>query len=106
MKDGGNMLKSNDFPVTDRTLATIKKVMDKQDDYGLRKYGKALDSKENYSWLCMALEELADGLKYIQCEIERKSYVIQILQSGLRANEPKEFIEVALQLLTVEGTGK
>lgn len=94
------------FPVTERSLETIRKTMEKQDKFGLDKYGKALDYKDNYSWLNMAVEELADSLKYIQCEMDRKKEVIHVLKMGLRSDVPREFIELALEILTVEGTGK
>lgn len=77
-----------------------------QDEIGFKKYGVPLFHGHNYNWIQMFLEEMADGLKYIQCEIDRKNYVIQMLQAGLNSDSPKEYIEIALQLLTVEGTGK
>lgn len=65
-----------------------------------------LHHSHNYDWLKMLQEELADGLKYLECELQRKSYVVDLLEAGLRTNEPKEYIKVALELLTIEGTGK
>lgn len=92
--------------VSDAALETLKKVMYQQDNFGIGKYGVALDHTHNYDWDAMADEEIADFLKYRQCARERKEYVINLLKAGLRSNEPKSFIEVALNLLTVEGTGK
>lgn len=92
--------------VSNKALENLKKVMYKQDEFGIKKYNEPLLHYLNYDWEAMQDEELADFLKYRECARQRKSYVIQILQAGLRANEPKEFIEVALQLLTVQGTGK
>lgn len=48
-----------------------------------------LDHSHKYDWLKMLQEELADGLKYLQCEMERKDYVINLLKAGLRSDEQK-----------------
>jgi hypothetical protein len=103
-----NMNYENDarHEVTERALNKLKSVMLKQDYYGIEKYNTPLKHSGNYNWLEMFLEEMADGLKYIQCEIDRKTYVIDLLEAGMRSNDPKEYIEIALQLLTVRGTGK
>ncbi|WP_313804775.1 hypothetical protein [Cytobacillus sp.] len=92
--------------VSNKVLELLKKVTYKQDDFGLKKYNEPLHHSMVYDWDAMANEEMADYLKYRQCERERKANVIDILKEGLRSDEPKEFIEVALQLLTVGGTGK
>lgn len=92
--------------VSKRTLKNLEQVMFTQDDFGIDKYGVPLSHSHNYNWLQMFLEEIADGLKYIQCEMDRKNYVIEMLQAGLRSDTPKDYIEIALNLLTVEGTGK
>nr|WP_259549234.1 hypothetical protein [Heyndrickxia oleronia] len=92
--------------VSDKSLETLKEVMYQQDEFGVKKYGVALDHSHKYDWLKMLQEELADGLKYLQCEMERKEYVISLLKAGVRSDEPKTFIEVALDLLTMDGTGK
>ena len=92
--------------VSDKSLETLKEVMYQQDEFKVKKYGVALDHSHKYDWLKMLQEELADGLKYLQCEMERKEYIISLLKAGIRSDEPKTFIEVALELLTMEGTGK
>ena len=92
--------------VSDKSLETLKEVMYQQDDFGVKKYGVALDHSHKYDWDAMADEEIADFLKYRQCAKERKEYIINLLKAGLRSDEPKTFIEVALDLLTVKGTGK
>jgi hypothetical protein len=92
--------------VTKRTLKTLEKVMLAQDDYGFDKYKKPLNHKYNYSWMDMFLEEIADGLKYIQNEMDRKALVINILEYALEFDNPKNEIEMALKLLKTEGTGK
>jgi len=101
-----SLLNVSKHNVSDAALETLKQVMYQQDDFGIKKYNVALDHSHKYDWLQMLQEELADGLKYLQCEIERKQYVIKLLKAGLHSNEPKTFIEVALELLTVKGTGK
>lgn len=92
--------------VSDKALSHLQGVMYKQDDFGIEKYGEALQHFLNYDWEAMADEEIADFLKYRQCARERKQFVIQLLKNGLRSNEPKDYIEEALRLLTAEGTGK
>ena len=92
--------------VSDKMLETLKKVAYKQDDYGMDKYNEPLHHGQNYSWLQMFYEELADGLKYIQCEIDRRNDVVELLKAAMRVDNPKEYIGLALELLTVEGTGK
>jgi hypothetical protein len=92
--------------VTLKTLETLGKVMFSQDDYGFDKYKKALKPTMNYDWLQMFLEEMADGLKYIQNEIDRKQSVIEILECSLEMNVPRDGIYRALNILKTEGTGK
>jgi hypothetical protein len=92
--------------VSDKVLRTIEKTAYDQDDFGVNKYGTSLHHSLKFDWLQMGLEEVVDLLKYLQCEKDRKAYIIQILQSALRVDEPKEYIETALELLEVEGTGK
>lgn len=92
--------------VSKRALRTLEKVMFSQDDYGFEKYKKALKHTMNYDWLQMFLEEMADGLKYIQNEMDRKRMVIEILECSLEMNVPKDGVIRALQLLKMEGTGK
>jgi predicted outer membrane protein len=92
--------------VTNKTLETLAKVMKTQDEYGIQKYGKPLHHAYNYDWLQMFLEEMADGLKYIQNEIDRRKSVINLLEYALESDNPQEPIKVALGILKTEGTGK
>ncbi|MFP7447144.1 hypothetical protein SFC50_25955 [Bacillus infantis] len=92
--------------VSKKSLANLEKVMFAQDEFGVKKYGVALEYSHDYNWLQMFMEEMADGLKYIQCEMDRKEEVKKFLQAGLRSDTPKDYIEVALSILSVEGTGK
>lgn len=77
------------FPVTDKALKTIGTVMQEQDNYGFDKYGKPLNPKDQYDWMAMFLQEMADGLKYIQCEMERKNDIIHVLKMGMRSDVPR-----------------
>lgn len=92
--------------VTNKTLKTLEKVMIQQDNYGMEKYKKPLAHTMHYDWMAMFLEEMADGLKYIQNERDMKALIIKILEFGLGSDDPKYHIEHALRLLTVKGTGK
>ncbi|MFP7447089.1 hypothetical protein SFC50_25680 [Bacillus infantis] len=92
--------------VSKKSLANLEKVMFAQDDFGVKKYGVPLQHTHNYNWLQMFMEEMADGLKYIQCEIDRKEEIKQILRTGHQSDNPKEYIELVLDILSVEGTGK
>ena len=65
----GSMSKLTDFPITNQAMKTIESVMKEQDIYGFDKYKKPLDHTDNYNWMEMFLQEMADGLKYIQCEM-------------------------------------
>ncbi len=95
--------------ITDKSLLQLKQVMQQQDEYGIRKYGKELDPKDNYNWLMMFMEEMADGMKYIQCEMENKTDVIRILNGALQvlhAETKDTYIRFALEILTKTNTGK
>lgn len=92
--------------VSKKTLNTLERVMYSQDNYGIEKYKKPLNHTMNYDWLQMFLEEIADGLKYIQNEMDRRALVIEILECALDADNPKYVILSALEILKSEGTGK
>ncbi|MFE8704114.1 hypothetical protein ACFYKX_26455 [Cytobacillus sp. FJAT-54145] len=92
--------------VTEKVIKTVVKTGYAQDDFGMKKYNTTLHHALPYDWQEMMDEEIVDFLKYHQCEKDRKAYVIQILQSAMRVDEPKEYIQEALNLLTVSGTGK
>jgi hypothetical protein len=91
--------------VSDKTLETLKEVMYKQDDFGMDKYGVPLKDHYDYDWLQMFMEEMADGLKYIQNEMDRKNKVIQTLELAIASNE-FELVKSALEILRRSGTGK
>jgi hypothetical protein len=92
--------------ISNKSLKRLEGVMHSQDDFGIKKYGKPLNSRMNYNWLEMAREELADFLKYLECEEERKRDIIDILRMALNSNDPKSHIKGALMILEVGGTGK
>ncbi|MCM3600658.1 hypothetical protein M3175_07940 [Robertmurraya korlensis] len=92
------------FPITNKAVATMIETMHRQDMVGVQKYGKPLSHLDNYNWLEMFLEEMADGLKYIQCEMERKNDLIKILEAGEEASNPRFYISMALSVLKMEGT--
>jgi hypothetical protein len=92
--------------VTQRVLKTLEPVMIAQDKFGYDKYNKPLKHTYKYDWLQMFLEEMADGLKYIQNEMDRRAFVIQMLEQALESEEPKVLIKEALQVMKTEGTGK
>lgn len=93
------------FPVTERMLKNVEQFADNQDQFGFAKYGKPLDSRMNYDWLGMVMEEMVDALKYIQCEKERKDMVTSILHVAI---EKKNWtlVQEALRLVSSSGTGK
>lgn len=100
-----------EFPITEQAKKSIGTAMDSQDGYGFDKYGQPLDHKDTrYNWLSMFKEEIADGLKYIECEENRKKDVIGLLEKAFRASElgvgNAGFIGEALRLLKIQGTGK
>jgi hypothetical protein len=106
VKPNMNFEEDTRHDVSRKALSNLERVMHKQDNFGIEKYGKALNSNMNYDWHSMFLEEMADGLKYLQCEMERKQQVIDILEGGLEKPNPKFFMELALHMLKIGGTGK
>ena len=98
---------------------SIGTAMDSQDGYGFDKYGKPLEHTDTrYNWLAMFKEEIADGLKYIECEENRKKDVILLLENSIKLinlepdiNPHTKYallllVEEALKLLKIQGTGK
>lgn len=101
--------KPHEFPITDQSIQDVKRVMDQQDDFGIKKYGKPLDWRDNYSWREMKLQELADYIKYDYCEYQEKLEAIRILNSALQvghAENKDTYIKYALEILTKINTGK
>ena len=92
--------------VSKKALRRLEKVMFEQDDFGVEKYGKPLNSSMEYDWLQMAMEEQADKIKYLECERQRRERIKELLEKGKVSNNPKLYINMALDLLSYEGTGK
>lgn len=91
--------------VSNKMLTNLKKVAYYQDDYGMEKYKEALHHTYNYNWLQMTMEELADGLKYIQNEIDRKKQVLQMLEYAINTKS-WSVVKRAYEELSTSGTGK
>lgn len=106
LSDSIPSLSDNRHDVSDRMLETLRNVSYKQDDYGIEKYKTNLKHTQRYDWLQMFLEEMADGLKYIQNEMDRKQQFIQLLEFALSQKNPQSFIWDAIKILKTEGTGK
>lgn len=71
-------------PFTKFVSDQITEVMIKQDEKGIRKYGKPLDPMDNYDWLVMAKEEAADMLKYFEAEHYKRNNTLNKVQHILR----------------------
>lgn len=97
------------FPVTVQAKETLEKRMDEQDVYGFGKYKKALDHTDDYDWLEMGLDEVADLVKYLQCEMNRKRDTIKLLRDAYGSDDifvKNAMILEALNMLATTGTGK
>lgn len=92
--------------ISNKALARLEETMHAQDDFGVNKYGKSLRHDMPYNWLHMAREELADMIKYLECEELRKEQVVAALQLARIMKDKNKYIDIALSYLTVEGTGK
>lgn len=72
---------TNILPFTAQVIESLREVMIKQDEKGLEKYGKPLNPEdENYDWLEMTIEELADALKYLESEAQKKKLKTELLE--------------------------
>jgi hypothetical protein len=91
--------------VSDKMLDTLKETAYNQDNYGIVKYKVALHHSHKYDWMAMFYEEIADGLKYLQNEMDRKAVILGYLKTAVKI---KDWIHVekAIDLLEVGGTGK
>lgn len=91
--------------ISNKMLKRQKQVAYAQDEFGINKYNKPLQSNYNYDWLKMATEELVDLGKYLECEMERKETIKALLEHAL-SMEDWTYVELALFELNKEGTGK
>jgi chromosome segregation ATPase len=64
---------------TQAVIDGFAKILDAQDDKGIKKYGTTMDEAidENYDWRIMALEETADLQKYLVKEIKRLENLVK-----------------------------
>lgn len=67
-----------------RVINNFSEVAFKQEEKGIKKYGKELDpynvdpeTNEPYDWIGMAEEEFVDGFKYLFAERERRDEVFK-----------------------------
>lgn len=58
-------------------MEEITEVAVKQDEFGFKKYGQYLDPMDDYDWLNMATEELADLMKYMKAEHKKRDIVLK-----------------------------
>lgn len=67
--------------ITQAVLETIGDLMDSQDIKGFSKYGLLLDDVEmdEYNWDHMAMEEMADCIKYLLVENFKLRRMIKIM---------------------------
>ena len=84
--------------ITQKVLTSLKKVLEEQDEKGIIKYGVPLDSTYNYDWGRMADEEMADYLKYRECERQEKERTVRLLETAIKEQD-FTLVHVALGLL-------
>ena len=84
--------------VTIDSTEELRKVMFKQDDKGVEKYGTNLSPDLDYRWGTMADEEMADFIKYRHCQKECLSTAIKLLKNHQK-NEHSDYVELALKEL-------
>lgn len=63
---------------TQNVLNVIATILDAQDQKGIEKYGVTIDDASDYDWNIMAMEEMADGLKYLVKENKRLKEVFKL----------------------------
>lgn len=54
-----------------------------QADKGIKKYGKTVNPLDDYDWLQMAQEEMADGYVYLEAEKEKRKFIVAKIRSLL-----------------------
>lgn len=95
----------NRHDVSDKVLDTLKSMSYKQDDFGIEKYKKSLHHSYNYDWMAMFFEEIVDGLKYLQNEMDRREVIKGYLETAIKIKD-WQHVQKALDLLNISGTGK
>lgn len=72
------------FEFSKRCIDRLEDKMNSGDEKGVVEYGKPLDPMDDYDWYDMAEEELADFLKYFNCERERRDRLINMVLKELQ----------------------
>lgn len=89
---------------SDEMIEKLEEIAYRQDDFGMKKYKHSLHHTYNYDWLEMTLEEIADGLKYITMEMQRRETVRNYLLQAMKFNDWNMVLK-AFKLLEIKGTG-
>lgn len=84
--------------ITQNAIADLEQVMLDQDHKGIEKYNTALDPNLDYNWGTMADEEIADFIKYRQCQKISLQNAIKLLESQQR-QQHSDYVELALSEL-------
>lgn len=86
--------------ITQMVIDIFSKVLDDQDLKGIEKYNETIDeaSDEDYHWLEMAGEEIADCFKYFAKEIVRLRKVIRLLKYSQRKSLVDKLMRENLKL--------
>lgn len=87
--------------VSKQALEKLEKVMFAQDEVGVKKYNEPVHYMLPYDWEQMADEEMADYMKYRECERQRKEDAIFLLEKARTSENPLTEVEGALHLLTL-----
>ncbi|AEZ50553.1 hypothetical protein F400_gp106 [Bacillus phage BCD7] len=65
-------------------MEEMTEVAVKQDEFGFKKYGQYLDPMDDYDWLNMATEELADLMKYMKAEQYKRDAIVNKVLPAIR----------------------
>lgn len=70
---------------TETTKKVFNNISDKQDEKGLKKYGKPINPLDDYNWNDMAIEELVDSIKYVVANKKKTELTIDKVVKELEA---------------------
>lgn len=68
----------------EQTKISFNNVIENQSLKGIKKYGKELDYLDEYDWLGMAGEELADGFTYLLAEQRKRTFIVNKIRRLLK----------------------
>ena len=68
----------------EQTKISFNNTIENQSLKGIKKYGKELDYLDEYDWLSMAGEELADGFTYILAEKRKRVFIVNKIRRLLK----------------------